>query len=108
VIDHNFQIGAPADVLVRHSWLSVRFDDLLNRFCRRLNNLVRSVQPDSIFQSVNGHQSIGFYHFLLQRVRLKPSCFIDEFRIKCLALSKLPAQEISSVLRSLVGVGGNE
>jgi hypothetical protein len=39
---------------------------------------------------------------------LEAGCFLDEFRIEVLALSKLFAQEVSSILSTLVSVGCEE
>ena len=104
----DFQIGAPVDVLLGHSWAPVRLNDLQDRASRRLNDFVGSVQPDPVFQAVNGHQDARPHRLLLQRIGHEAGCFVNELRIESLPLSKLPAQKVAPVLSALVGIGRNK
>src|ERR1700757_2619542 len=104
----NLQIGAPANVFLRHLWATVRLNDLSDRICGRLDHVFRSVQPDPAFQGVNGHQRAWFYDLLFQRIALEACGLINKIRIEGLSLSKLPAQKVAPILSALVGVGRNK
>ena len=104
----NVTKGRAANLLRCHTGALVRVNNLIDRVRCGLNYFLRGVEANPVLQCVNGHQCTSFLHLAIQRFDLKTCGFINEFRIKRFALSKLFAEEITSILTALIGVGGNE
>ena len=100
--------GRSMDFLGCHIGALVRFNNFVDCVPCSLNYFLRGVQANPILQRVNGHQCTSFLHLTIQRFDLKTCGFIDKFRKERFALSELLANEITSILAALIGVGGNE